>query len=271
MRNQQYLFAILCLLVGPSLHAECGNTPRDKVLKADARPRPPEMLVNEKTGESSGPLLDVLNEAVRTIGYCVEWRIAPFPRSLAELEMGTVDLVPRLVMTDERKRFANFLGPIAVKQTAIEFLVKRGKEDTLKSYEDLRGLTVGAKRGTAYFESFNKDTAIKRFEALDDENLAKMFDARRVDVLIVLDRPAIEQVLRELNISGYAWAVYKEPVQLGIYYGMSKTSRHTAITEPLSNALKALAKSGRVNEIYTAHHVPPPDREAAPKAEIRAR
>ncbi len=271
MRSQRHVFVILGWLVGTLVHAECTNTPRDKVLKADVRPRPPEMVANEKTGESAGPLLDVLNEAVRSIGYCVEWRIAPFPRSLAELEMGSVDLVPRLVMTEERKRFANFLGPIAVKQTAIEFLVKRGRENTLKSYEDLRSLTVGAKRGTVYFEPFNKDAAIKRFEAPDDENLAKMFAANRVDVLIVLDRPAIEKVLKDLGIVGYAWAAYKEPVQLGIYFGMSKASKHIAMGEALSNGLKAMAKSGRVNDIYAAHNAPPPDREIAVKTEPRAR
>lgn len=138
--------------------------------------------------------------------------------------------------------------------------MKRGKEDTLKSYDDLRHLAVGAKRGTAYFEPFNKDTSIKRFEAPDDENLAKMFDANRVEVLIVLDRPAIEKVLKELNIVGYAWTPYKEPVQLGIYFGMSRASRHIAMAETLSNTLKAMAKSGRVNDIYAAHNVPPPDR-----------
>ncbi len=260
MRSQPHVLAVFLWLVSTLLHAQCANTPRDKVLKADARHRPPELVVNEKTKSSAGPLMDVLDEAARNMGYCVEWRIAPFPRSLVELETGSVDLVPRMVMTEERKRFVNFLGPIAIKQTAIEFLVKRGREDTLKSYDDLRHLTVGAKRGTAYFEQFNKVTSIKRYEAPDDENLAKMFDAHRFDALIVLDRPAIEKVLKERNIVDYAWAPYKEPLQLGVYYGMSRASRHIAIAEALSNALKAMAKSGRVNDIYSAQNVPPPDR-----------
>lgn len=259
MRQPCYLFAISSLLLAVVSHAECSGSSPAKLLKADVRPRPPEMVVNDKTGESAGPMLEVLNEAAHSIGYCVEWRAAPFPRSLAELEIGSVDVVPRLVMTEERKRFATFLGPIGVKPTSIEFLVKRGREEALKSYEDLRSLKVGVKRETAYFEQFDKDTSIERIAALDDENLAKMFDANRFDVMIVLDRPAIEKVLKERNVVGYAWAVYKVPINLGIYFGMSKASRHIAIAGTLSNALKALAKSGRVNEIYNAHHVPPPD------------
>jgi len=247
------------VFISATAHAECANISPAKILKADVRPRPPEMVVNEKTGDSAGPMLEVMNEAARSVGYCVEWRAAPFPRSLAELESGSLDLVPRLVMTEERKRFATFLGPIGTKQIAIEFLAKRGREGALKSYDDLRGLRVGVKRETAYFEQFDKDTAIERVAALDDENLAKMFDANRFDVMIVLDRPAIEKVLKDQGIGGYAWAPYKVPINLGIYFGMSKASRHAAIAGALSNALKALAKSGRVNEIYKAHNVTPPD------------
>lgn len=52
MRNQRHVFAILGWLVSTLLHAECTNTPRDKVLKADARHRPPEVVVSEKARAS---------------------------------------------------------------------------------------------------------------------------------------------------------------------------------------------------------------------------
>jgi len=48
-------------------------------------------------------------------------------------------------MTDDRKEIAEFLGPIGVQPTDIEFLVKPGKEHSLKSYADLKNITVWAK------------------------------------------------------------------------------------------------------------------------------
>ena len=240
-----------------SVLLSAGASAQPKVLIGDVRLRPPEMTIDEKTGAVSGPLLEVMDEAARSIGYTVQWRSMPFPRSLEQLKTGESDVVPRLVMTEDRKEFAEYLGPIGVQPTDIEFLVKPGKEHSLKSYADLKNLTVGVKRKTAYFERFDKDASIKRAEALDDMNLAQMFDMGRFDVMIVLDKPAIEKILGARNIS-YSWAEYKEPLKLGIFYGMAKTSKHAAIAKPLSDALKAMARSGRVAEIYKKYNVTPP-------------
>jgi len=234
-----------------------GALAQSKVLMGDVRLRPPEMMIDEKTSVTSGPLLEVLNEAAKSIGYTVEWRSVPFPRSLEQLKTGETDIVPRLVLTEDRKDIAEFLGPIGVQPTEIEFLVKSGKEHSLKSYADLKNMTVGVKRKTAYFEEFDKDTSIRRMESLDDVNLARMFDSGRFDTMIVLDKQAIEKVLKAMNIS-YAWADYKVPLKLGVFFGMSKASKHAAVAKPLSDALKAMVKSGRVAEIYKKFDASPP-------------
>jgi polar amino acid transport system substrate-binding protein len=44
----------------------------EKALLADYRPRPPEMVIDEKTGEFSGPLIEILDEAARKIGYSIK-------------------------------------------------------------------------------------------------------------------------------------------------------------------------------------------------------
>lgn len=219
------------------------------------------MVVDEQTSAARGPLLEVLNEAAQSVGFDVRWRVVPFPRSLESLKTGEVDIVPRLVPTEERKVFAEYLGPIGVQHSHIEFLVKAGKESSLKTYDDLLKLKIGVKRKTAYFERFNKDTAIQRMEALDDENLAQMFDAGRFDAMIVLDKRAVELVLKKKAITGYGWADYKEPIHLGIFFGMSKLSRHAGAAEQLSAALRQMATSGRVAEIYRKAHLAPPPAE----------
>lgn len=247
--------AVLSVVVTTSVLAQ------PKVLMGDVRLRPPEMLIDEKTGARSGPLLEVFSEAAKRVGYAVEWRAVPFPRSLEQLKTGDTDIVPRLVMTDDRKAFVEFLGPIGVQPTEIEFLVKSGKEHALKSYDDLKKLSVGVKRKTAYFEQFDTDKSICRMEALDDDNLAQMFNSERFDTMIVLDKPAVEKILKNKGISGYAWADYKVPLKLGIYFGMAKTSKHAAVAKPLSEALAGMVKSGRVAEIYKKFNVLPPPTE----------
>ena len=126
----------------------------DSSLRADYRQRPPEMVIDEKTGRFSGPLIDILEEAARKIGHRIKWRKAPFQRSYTELQLGLVDVVPRVILTEERKAFVAYLGPIGYQRKDIVFLVRKGREGLLKLYDDLHKIRVGTKRDTAYFKQF---------------------------------------------------------------------------------------------------------------------
>ena len=132
------------LFIYNSLQAE------DNFLQADFRHRPPEMIVEGK--KMWGPLKDILEEAAKKIEYRIKWRIAPFARSLGDLKKGVSDILPRTVRTEEREVFVNYLGPIGYQQKDILFLVKKGKEDLINRYEDLKGLSIAVKRKTAYFK-----------------------------------------------------------------------------------------------------------------------
>ena len=105
----------------------------EKVLRADCRQRPPEMIVNEKARRCSGPLLNILDEAARKVGFTVQWRIAPFQRSIKELQIGSVDIVPRVILTAERKAFIAYLGPIGYQQKNIVFLVRKGQRNLINT------------------------------------------------------------------------------------------------------------------------------------------
>lgn len=233
-------------------------TAQHQFLRADCRQRPPEMIVNEKTGSCSGPLLDILGEAARKVGYGVEWRTAPFQRSYQELQLGSVDVVPRVILTEKRKALVAYLGPIGYQQKNIVFLVKKGQENLVNAYDDLRKVRIGTKRDTAYFKRFNENTTINKVLSLDDENMAKMFAANRFNTMIILDVPAIEKALRDIGVSDYAYANYKYVQKIGNYYGMSKKSEHIGIYPDLNAALLDLVESGRVQEIYTKYGVLPP-------------
>jgi len=232
---------------------------QEKVLLADYRSRPPEMVVDEKTGQFSGPLIEILDEAARKIGSSIKWRQAPFQRSLKELELGSVDVVPRVVLDEERKTFVAYLGPIGYQEKDIVFLVRKGAETLINSYEDLKKITVGVKQDTLYFDRFNSDSSIRKvISGLDDKVMAKQFVAGRFDAMIVLDLEAIEKALKDINFTDYSYANYRYVQKIGNYYGMSKKSPRIAEYKGLNAALLDLVKSGRVKQIYRKYNVPPP-------------
>nr|WP_315484453.1 transporter substrate-binding domain-containing protein [uncultured Undibacterium sp.] len=221
-----------------------------KILKADARPRPPEIVTDEQTGTVSGPVVEILNEAARSLGYQVQWRIVPFPRTLEDLKTGVTDIVPGIFMNEERKSYMEFLGPVGTERAPVRFLMRTGQTNLLKSYEDLKKLKVGVKRGTLYFPQFDKDQAIRRVAAQDDHNMVKMLVAGRFDVMIVNDKEAAAVALERNQVTGTTWADYLASRALERYFGFSKRSKHSAIAAPFSKALKSMVKNGRVSEIY---------------------
>ncbi|MBF0142043.1 MAG: transporter substrate-binding domain-containing protein [Magnetococcales bacterium] len=236
-----------------------------RVLKADYRPRPPEMVVAE--GEQiSGPLKDILEEAAGRHGFRVEWRVVPFPQSLHDLETGQVDVVPRVVRTVEREAFVRFLGPIGFQDKDIQFLVRKGQEGRIRTYEDLKGLVVGVKLATAYFDPFDADATLHKETSSDDHTLARMFIGGRFDTVAILDRQAMEGVLTGLGFRDYAFAEYRFRQRLGNFYGQSAKSRHAELFPKLNESLAEMAASGRVAAIYRVHNVDAPilDADAPP-------
>jgi polar amino acid transport system substrate-binding protein len=231
---------------------------QDQTLRADYRQRPPEMVVDEKTGRFFGPLIDVLEAAAQQVDYRITWRKAPFQRSYKELQLGLVDIVPRVILTEERKAFVAYLGPIGCQRKDIVFLVRKGRNDLINRYEDLRKVRVGTKRDTAYFEQFNKDTSIRKVLSLDDRNMSRMFVAGRFEAMIVLDKDSIERAFKEINFNDYTYANYRHIQKIGNYYGMSKKSPNIQTYSKLNSVLQELTTPGQVNEIYKKHNVPPP-------------
>jgi polar amino acid transport system substrate-binding protein len=205
-----------------------------------------------------GPLKDILEEAAKKIEYRIKWRIAPFARSLGDLKKGVSDILPRTVRTEEREVFVNYLGPIGYQQKDILFLVKKGKEDLINRYEDLKGLSIAVKRKTAYFKRFDKETTFNKIETKDDDIMAKMFQKGRFDTMAVLDRVSLEKAMGKYNITNYSYANYRHIQRNGNYYGMSKTSINAGIYEQLNEILMNMAKSGKVTEIYMKYELEPP-------------
>lgn len=240
-------------LVGIFFAVEAFSAPLPKVLRADFRHRPPEMVLDEKHNRMTGPVKDILEEAAAKVGYSIEWTARPFARSLYELQVGTVDIVPRTIRTPEREAFIHFLGPISIQERDILFLVKTGEEARIKSYEDLYKVTVGVKRRTVYFERFDGDQALNKVESIDDENMARMFIMGRFDTMAVLDRAAIESVLTKLEYERFSYADFRQQNRIEHYFGMSNKSPHLAIFDALNQALLEMVASGRIKQIYLSY------------------
>jgi len=219
------------------------------------RARPPEMTI--EGGKFSGPIKDVIEEAVHTVGLTIVWSDVPFARSLKQLQEGAPILVPRFNRTADREAYSLLLGPIAVQKRRIMFAVRQGDEHRIKSYADLATLSVGVKRGTAYFDDFDKDQSLHKVEAVDDQNLLLPLRAEHQDAAIVIDQTAFESAAKAMGWTGYVWADWKLDIEQGNYYAIAKSGPFAPQASALDAALKAMVADGRVKAIYAKYGLDP--------------
>ena len=245
------LIFIFLILGSPILDAFAD----DNVFIAHYRPRPPEMTIDDKNNHFSGPLIDILNEAAQKIGYKVQWYVDDFKNSYECLKKGCVDIVPRVILTRERKEFVHYLGPIGYQQKNIYFLTNKGKESRISTYEDLYSFSIGVKKHAAYFDRFNKDEKLNKIPLNDDRNISKMFMTNRIDTVAVLDEMAIKEAFNNLQYDNYSFADYYFEQRIGNFYGMSKKSAKAHQYKALNDALKNMIDSGRISDIYKSYGI----------------
>ncbi len=248
---------LLCLL---PLLITLTSEGAQEVLRVDFRERPPEMRVVD--GLPSGPLISVLETAAHRVGIDLHWREAPFLRSLENLRSGRVDLVPRVLLTAQRRAYIHFLPSIGSQQLNVRFVVRPGQESRLSRYEDLYDLFLGVKRGTAYFEPFDSDDLLGRTYVSDDAQLAAMFRAGRLDTIAVLDPVPMEAQFQAMNFRAYSYAHYVHHQVLGNHFGASLKryqSDRRELYDRLGAELARMREEGEVALIYRRHGVLPPD------------
>ncbi|WP_236208908.1 substrate-binding periplasmic protein [Pseudomonas tohonis] len=226
-------------------------------LRVDLRDRPPEMWSID--GRPTGPLVKVLEVAAERAGLQLEWRHAPFARSLADLRDGRIDLVPRVLPDPERDHYLHYLPSIGTQDKQILFTIRPTQR--LERYEDLAPLRIGVKRSTLYFPRFDADRALHKQPAVDDDILVRMFRAGRIDTIAVLDKAAIDTAFENIRFHDYTYAGLREPIRVENRFAVSKKlyeSDRAAIYDRLGRELEAMRRNGEVVSIYREQGVEPP-------------
>jgi polar amino acid transport system substrate-binding protein len=247
-----YLLALVFILVSCT-----SGFAGEFMIEADYRQRPPEMVIDEQTGDFSGPLIDILNMAAADVGLTVKWQQNYFKRSYSRLIRGSVDIVPRVIIKEDRKQYVKYFEPIGYQQKNIIFIVKKGQEARIEKYEDLYKVTVGVKKGTAYFKRFDSDARINKKLSVDDKNMSMMFAANRFDAMIILDMPAFEKALKDIGFDNYSLANYKYVQVISNQYAMSKKSPKIKLFDKINQAFKTLVNNDKIQACYQKYNLVP--------------
>ena len=199
----------------------------------------------DSDGEYKGIDVDLLKRIAELQGFKIDFKFIGFSSAMQALESGQADgMIAGMTITDERKANYDFSDPYF--QSGIQLAVAKDNKD-IKTYEDLKGKTVGAKVGTEsadFLEAHKKEYGytIKSFDAAD-----QLYDALKVG--------SIDAMMDDYPVIGYAVKQgqdLKTPIkrEVGGEYGFAvKKGQNPELREMFTEGLKELKRTGEYDEI----------------------
>lgn len=189
--------------------------------------------------------VDIINEVIKRSGWNVKQSFPGFDAAVNAVQSGSADaLMAGTTITEARKKVFTFSDPYF----DTKIVVATTKSNTISSYEDLKGKTVGVKNGTAAqaFLEENKDKygfSIKTFDTGD--LMYNSLSTGAVDA-VMDDEAVIQYAIQQgqdlsIDIAGEAIGSFG--------FSVKKGSQYEYLVEDFNKALAAMKEDGTYDQI----------------------
>lgn len=189
--------------------------------------------------------VDIINEVIKRSGWNVNQSFPGFDAAVNAVQSGSADaLMAGTTITEARKKVFTFSDPYF----DTKIVVATTKSNTISSYEDLKGKTVGVKNGTAAqaFLEENKDKygfSIKTFDTGD--LMYNSLSAGAVDA-VMDDEAVIQYAIQQ----GQDLSIDIEGEAIGSFgFSVKKGSQYEYLVEDFNKALAAMKEDGTYDQI----------------------
>lgn len=205
------------------------------------------------TDTINGISIDYIKELTKRMNKKLVIKKIPWARSLKMLREGNLDAVINMVETPERKQYITFTSPPYFKLTT-RFYVKKDNKNILEKYEDLYSYTIGMVKDSAYFEPFNSDKNIKKFEGVSEAQILAMLEKDRFKIIIGTDPQADYEISIKNLSSKITQASYKPNNEVNIRVGISKKSPYAQQMEEINKHAQDILDEGLL-DTYRAKYI----------------
>ncbi|AIR88378.1 substrate-binding periplasmic protein [Pseudomonas cremoricolorata] len=179
---------VLLICLSPLAQAE-----RLRIVSDDWAP-----YIYQDNGQPQGLHFEVASEVFKRLGVEVDWVFMPWKRCLAMVEQGQADGILGLFKLPEREAFVLFPHE-PLSQVDFILFQSRARPHSVRTLDDLNGLTVGTSPGYNYSAEFNEAQGFRREPAPTHiANFGKLA-LGRID-LLVTDRHVGEYLLHKLHL-----------------------------------------------------------------------
>ena len=143
-------------------------------------------------GVKKGICVDMMNE-VFAKHFTLEISELPWKRALAGLDSGAVDLIPCIVKSSDRERYAFFSDPIA--DVSFVFLTHKNSQIKVTQLSDVKEFSAATFQGDSIYEIYDP----KNLTQVANVPALLQFIARERAEIAVVSRILFETPYRELS------------------------------------------------------------------------
>ncbi|BAU72461.1 substrate-binding periplasmic protein [Metapseudomonas furukawaii] len=197
-------------------------------------------------GRLQGLDMDLLAELERRTGLRFDVRRAPWSRGLAALERGSADLMTGLARTPERERYIDYLERPYF-SCAPRFYIRPDVAPRVTGYGQLAGYDIGFVLGSAYFEPFDSDPALRKVGVSGEGQLLEMLQRKRLQLVIGTDCQVDYELLRNPKLAGrIVKLAYRPPARTELFVGFSRQRVLAPQRDAIAQALGQMLDEGWV-------------------------
>jgi len=191
------------------------------------------------------PYWTLLTAVYEVLGYKAVITEYPSERALAEVNSGRADAEAGRVV-GELEDFPNLVySSEPIINATLQAWARRGTAISISSPKDLKNYRIGTVRGIKLAELFAVSLSLSTIIAADEESLAKMLDAGRIDIALLTDIFLVSPV--------YKIGVLVDPdlVTMKAYHVFNK--KYAFLIPKWDAVLRAMKADGRYQKLISGH------------------
>jgi len=247
-RSMMFLLAVCFVFLAPLARAEETSRHTLRFPVTDWQP-----FTIGKEAPFGGIDVDIAREVAKRLNFNLDLRACPFRRCLRLAEMGAIDMMSGIAFNEKRGKYLNYLRERPYGKVAVAFYVRTGQAELISTYEDLHGYTVGMVRGSHYFDPFNTDETVRKYQAATEAALLPMLAGERLSV-IVGTNPNLDYQILKAGYKGQFEAAHYDPQQeVPIYFALSRKSPLQGYKHKIAAVFDDMRADGTFEVIYSKY------------------
>ncbi|MGE7666673.1 substrate-binding periplasmic protein [Ureibacillus composti] len=205
----------------------------------------PFTFLNPSSQKIEGIMVDIANKIGEHAGLEVEIVETKFSSLIPSIEANKIDIISAgMLSTPERAEIIDFSTPV---YNYGETLIVSKDNESIKSFEDLKGKKVGAQEGTTFYTELSKNSDIETqsYKAMSD--MVVEIKNGRIDAFLA-DYPVMANMINEnpdleVKIIEEYEAQWPGDVSIGLAKGNEE------LKNKVNDAIAKMKENGEIDEI----------------------